>query len=292
MNMMQMVAILVGCYFITLTLLCIYRDIINIKVANTVFIIVDIVFFFAWNYAAYLRGWLEDGYMTLENISPFIMTLIPFTALLSDRVRKYCDSAIAFLWIGMFLALLISPQHAYIFNYNIDASLMYTSEAACHLLASLYGAYLIISGQIKCNIKSWWKSIVCMYSVIGFGVVLNYLFHTGNFGMNPYGGYTIYMIDVLGSFEATLLAYILGVMLVLTIGLVVGRALNKLVEAAHPVNPNEEIEEESKFSEEFARFKQKMIIKLNKAFDDQSGSSPKKTTETNEETQEKSESEI
>ena len=122
MNMMQMVAIMVACYFITLTLLCIYRDIIDIKIANAVFIIVDIIFFFGWNYAAYLKGWLSDGYMTLENISPFIMTLIPLTVFMSERVRSYCNSAIAFLWLGMFLALIISPQHAYIFNYNIEAS--------------------------------------------------------------------------------------------------------------------------------------------------------------------------
>ena len=280
--MMQMVAIMVGCYFITLTLLCVYRDIINVKVANTVFMIVDLIFFLAWNYAAYLRGWLEDGYMTLENISPFIMTLIPFTALLSDRVRKYCDSAIAFLWLGMFLALLISPQHAYIFNYNIEASLIYTSEAACHLLASLYGAYLIISGQVKCDFKTWGKSIVCMYSVIGFGVILNYLFHTGNFGMNPYGGYTIYMVDVLGSFWATLVAYLLGVMFVLTIGMQVGRALNNLVVAAHTgAIGDENADSTKKFS--FADFKQKIIIKLNQKLGDKNSSAEGSAEETTEE---------
>ena len=282
MNMMQMVAIMVGCYFITLTLLCVCRDIINVKVANTVFMIVDLIFFLAWNYAAYLRGWLEDGYMTLENISPFIMTLIPFTALLSDRVRKYCDSAIAFLWLGMFLALLISPQHAYIFNYNIEASLIYTSEAACHLLASLYGAYLIISGQVKCDFKTWGKSIVCMYSVIGFGVILNYLFHTGNFGMNPYGGYTIYMVDVLGSFWATLVAYLLGVMFVLTIGMQVGRALNNLVVAAHTgAIGDENADSTKKFS--FADFKQKIIIKLNQKLDGKDSSAEGSAEETTEE---------
>ena len=75
MNMMQMVAFMVICYFITLTLLCVYRKIINVKIANYVFIGVDLVFFFCWNYAAHLRGWLKDGFMTLENISPFMIAL-------------------------------------------------------------------------------------------------------------------------------------------------------------------------------------------------------------------------
>ncbi len=233
MNMMQMVGIMVAVYFITLTLLAFYRNIINVKVGNAVFIIVDLVFFFCWNYAAYLRGWLEDGFMTLENISPFIMTLIPLTVFLSERIRSYCNSAIAFLWVGMFLALMISPQHAYIFSYNIDASFVYVSEAACHLIASLYGAFLIITKQVKCDARHWRRSVICMYSVIGFGVILNYLFHTRNFGMDPYGKYTIYMLDIFGSFEATLVAYLLGVLVVLTVGMQIGLLFFKLVESTH-----------------------------------------------------------
>ena len=233
MNMMQMVAIMVACYFITLIILCYYRDIINKKIANTVFILVDLVFFLGWNYAAYLRGWLDDGFMTFGNISPFIMTLIPLTAFMSEKVRSYCNSAIAFLWLGMFLALMISPEHAYIFSYNIEASFIYSTEAACHLIASLYGIYLIISGQVSCEFKNWGKSIVCMFSVIGFGVFVNFVFHKSNFGMDPYGDYTIYMIDIFGSFGATLLAYLFGVLLVLTVGMQAGRGIHKLVSSAH-----------------------------------------------------------
>lgn len=236
MNMMQMVAIMVAFYFITLTLLCIYRSIINVKIANAIFIIVDLIFFLSWNYAAYLRGWLKDGFMTLENISPFIMTLIPLTVFMNEKVKKYCNCAIAYLWLGMFLALMISPQHAYIFSYNIEASPIYASEAACHLIASLYGIYLIISGQVECNVKNLGKSVVCMFSVIGFGVILNYIFHTRNFGMDPYGKYTIYMINIFGSFEATFLAYLLGVFIVLTIGVQFGDGLRKLVDSAHGIS--------------------------------------------------------
>lgn len=233
MNMMQMVGIMVLCYFLTLTLLAVYRNIINVKIGNIVFIIVDLIFFFFWNYAAFQRGWLSDGFMTLENISPFIMTLIPLTLFMSERVRSYCNSAIAFLWVGMFLALLISPQHAYIFSYHIEASPIYASEAACHLIASLYGAYLIITKQVPCNAKYWRKSIICMFSVIGFGVLLNYVFHLRNFGMDPYGDYTIYMLDIFGSFEATLIGYLLGVLVVLSLGMQIGMLFFRLVESSH-----------------------------------------------------------
>ena len=128
---------------------------------------------------------------------------------------------------------MISPQHAYIFSYNIEATFIYSAEAACHLIASLYGAYLIITKQVKCNVRYLGKSVVCMFSVIGFGLFLNYVFHIRNFGMDPYGDYSIYMLDIFGSFEATLAAYLLGVFLVLTIGMQIGLVFFKLVEATY-----------------------------------------------------------
>ena len=230
MNMMQMVGIMVFFYFTSILVLSLMHKHINTRLGNTIFIIADLVFFFAWNYAAYLEGWLKNGFMTFGNISPFIMTLIPLTALLSPKVREYCNAAIAFLWMGMFLALMLSPEHAYIFSFNTEASLIYSSEAACHMLASVYGFYLLISGQVKCDFKNWVKSIICMYSVITFGVILNFLFHTNNFQMDPYGDASIYMIDIFGGFWTTLAAYYLGVMLVLTIGMQVGYGIQRLVE--------------------------------------------------------------
>ena len=72
-----------------------------------------------------------------------------------------------------------------------------------------------------------------MYSVIGFGVITNFIFHRSNFQMDPYGNYSIYMIDIFGSFGATLAAYLLGVMLVLTLGMQIGYWLNKSVSKIH-----------------------------------------------------------
>ena len=168
MNMTQMVGIMVFFFFVSLTVICLYHQHINKKIGNLIFIIVDIIFFLGWNYAAYMRGSLDDGFMTLDNISPFIMTLIPLTPLLNEKVKTYCNSAIAFLWMGMFLALSISPEHSYLFNYNHEATFLYAAEAACHLVAALYGIYLIISGQVICDFKHLVKSAVCLYSVIGF----------------------------------------------------------------------------------------------------------------------------
>ena len=233
MNMMQMVGIMVFFFFMSLTVICLYHEHINKKIGNIIFIVIDVLFFLGWNYAAFQSGWLSDGFMTLDNITPFTLTLIPFTLLLNEKVKSYCNSAIAFLWVGMFLALSISPEHSYIFSFTHEANFILSTEMACHLIASLYGIYLIISGQVKCDFNHLVKAVICMYSVIGFGVILNYIFHTRNFQMDPYGNYSIYMIDIFGSFGATLAAYLLGVLLVLIIGMQSGYFLNKMVSKIH-----------------------------------------------------------
>ena len=53
------------------------------------------------------------------------------------------------------------------------------------------------------------------------------------------------MIDVLDSFEATFLAYLLGVFIVLTIGLQFGHGLKKLVDEAHGMKKVQKEEEKT-----------------------------------------------
>ena len=110
MNMQLMLGISISCYFISLLLICLYRDKINTKFFNGVFILTDIAFYLCWNIATAQRGGLDDGFMTLENISPYMFTIIPLTMFMSEKVKSYANSAIAFLCFGMFGALLISPE--------------------------------------------------------------------------------------------------------------------------------------------------------------------------------------
>lgn len=237
MNMLSMLAILTTVYFGSLLIFCLYREQIStaraIKIGNLIFVIFDVLFFFLWNLSMYPRGKLDDGFETLENISPLMFTLIPLTYCMRGKVKDCCFSAIAFLSVGMLVAMYASPEYEYVNTFRREADFFYTSEALCHMLCSLFGAYLVLTNQVKICFSSWIKSIVFLYSIITFGVFLNFVFHKGFFGMNPYGGYSIYMIDIFGSFEATLAAYYLGVLLVLTIGMQVNGMLDKLTIKLH-----------------------------------------------------------
>ena len=239
--MLLMLGILTLIYFIALFAICMYRHHINVKICDLLFVLADLVFFFCWNFAGYQQGWLDDGWITLDNISPFIFTLIPLTFLLKDKYKHACYCAIAFLSVGMFFALLVSPEQAYLSNFNTEASFIYTSEAACHLLASLYGFYLVLTDRVKPNFSSWLRSIGVMYGVITLGVVLNFIFHKSFFGMDPYGNASIYFFDIFGSFWATLAAYYLSVAVVLTAGMQASYFIDKLT-AKFAIEPKEESE--------------------------------------------------
>ena len=115
--------------------------------------------------------------------------------------------------------MFISPEHAYLFSFYEQATVPYTGEALCHMLCSLFGIYLVLTDQVEASLESLGRACVFIYSIIGAGIGINYLFHQSLFGMDPYGNYSIYMIDIFGSFPATLAAYLVGVLLVLILGL-------------------------------------------------------------------------
>lgn len=229
MHMSLMLGIVLILFFTSLTLMCLYRRKMNVRTWNAVFVAIDVVFFFLWNYASYQKGWLDKRFMTLDNISPFTFTIIPLTYFMNKKTKEYAFSAISFLSVGMFVAMIFSPEHAYLFSYTADASFLYTTEALCHLLCSLYGVYLVLTDQVQANVPNLIKSVAFMYVVICFGVFLNYVFHKDFFGMDPYGNYRIYMLQLFGSFGATFTAYLLGVFVVLVSGMLGNGFLRSLM---------------------------------------------------------------
>ena len=228
MHIMVMLSVLALVFFVALFFMCFFRKKLNNPVVNPLFIIVGAVCFFCWNYAAYERGWLEDGFMTLENISPFICTIILLTPFMSEKIKDFANCSIAFLGFGMFLALFISPGADYFMHHVQMSTFAHVSEAACHLSMALYGFYLILVGKVNLSWESYGKSLVFIYTAIGFGVFLNWCFHVGNFGMDMYGDYSIYFIDIFGSFEITFIAYLVGVLATITMGYLVGMFLDWL----------------------------------------------------------------
>ena len=226
MHIMQMLLAFTPVFFVALSLMCLYREKLKLyPIINHLFLAASAVFFFCWNYAAYQHGWLKDGFMTLENISPFICTVILLTPFMQEKIRDFAYCAIAFLAFGMFLALYISPAAEYFSSLRLNTLFVHIAEASCHLVMALYGFYLILVGHVKLNLKNFLKALTFIYSAVGFGVFLNWCFHLSNFGMNMYGNYSIYFLDIFGSFAATFIAYLIGIFGTVLLGYMAGKLL-------------------------------------------------------------------
>ena len=92
MDMTVVLGIFTLMFFITLSLMSFYRTKIKVKLCNILFIIADFLAYSCWNYAAYQKGWLDEGWLTLGNISPLMFTVILLTPFMNDKVKDYAFS--------------------------------------------------------------------------------------------------------------------------------------------------------------------------------------------------------
>ena len=217
MPMLTMLLICVSVYFTLMVVILIYNKYMNPKVTNLIFIIINVLLFVAYNLNDFYRNGKFES-LTFDQISPFTFTTLPLSYLFSKKVRDAQFSAVAFLSLGMFIAMMISPQHAFLVSFRQDATLLFVLDTLLHLNCSLFGIYLIASGQVLLNAKSLKRSLIYMYSVITFVVFMNFCFKLNYFGMGPYRNFAIYMFDFFDSYWITLLVYVLGVGLVLSLG--------------------------------------------------------------------------
>ena len=227
MSMMGMTGVLIAIYFITITVMMAFLKERSGKDLSWIFLTINFITFVGLN----IFYFQKDGkltFLTFDNISPFTFTFMIFIGLFKEKLAYCFKCAIAFLSIGMIIAMMITPQYAYIYSFVEDARIDYLLDALGHLNCSLFGIYLVASGQVKLTMRNFTKAAVFMYAVITGVVITNALFHKNFFGMCPYGGYSIYMFNLFEEYWATLLAYYLGVLAVLYLGFGFNYALNRL----------------------------------------------------------------
>ena len=230
--------------FGSLCLMCIFRDKLDSPFINRLFTILTLAFYFSWTYAGSLLGWTKSGFLTMQNISPFVCTIVVILPLMRKPLRDFAYASIAYLSVGMSLALFLSPLANYLFEMKKEATFVYASEAACHLIMALYGFYLFLRGRVKVDLLDFKRAALFIYSAVGVGVVCNYFFKMSNFGMNMHGNYAIYSLKLFDNFGATLAAYLLGIFGVLCMGYIAGHFLTKLgnKKAETTIEPTEEAE--------------------------------------------------
>ena len=243
MHIMHMLGIVSLVFILALFFMCLFRERLKNPIINPLLVSACAFFLFCWTYSMYEhRGGKMNGFMTFDNISPYISTVIPLTVFMNRRVKDFAYSAIAFLAFGMFVAMFISPEVEYLSNFHQDAQFLHVSEALCHLIMGVYGFYLILADKVTLTLKSFAKALAFIYASIGFGIFLNYFFHQSNFGMNMYGDYSIYFMDIFDSFEATLIAYLVGVLFTLAVGFLIALFVDRISRTKKHAKGGEEAE--------------------------------------------------
>lgn len=217
MPMMMMVLIFVCLYFVCFTAILLFHKYMNPKFTIILFTITNTILFIGY----YINEFHRKGtfeILIFDQISPFMFTMLPLSFLLKDKIKDLVFKTAALLSLGMFAAMLVSPQEAYLGSHQIEASMLYVLDTLLHLNFSLFGVYLFVSNTVKIDMKSIGQAAIFLYSVITFAIICNFLFHKNFFGMGYYSNYGIYMIRIFETYWATLVVYILGVSLVLMLG--------------------------------------------------------------------------
>ena len=157
--------------------------------------------------------WNFQNTLPTANVSPFIFTLCPIVLILRGRARTLCLTLLSLLSLGMLLAVM----RAGLMNYARDYTVLFTIlfDSATHAALSLYGIYLVRTGQVTLTRRSCLGAAGILLSAALFMMVLNLCFHTSFFGLSLYGDHNIYTVVLTESGILSALLYFLGLTAVL-----------------------------------------------------------------------------
>ena len=152
--------------------------------------------------------WNFKNALPTANVSPFMFTTTIVMWIFPKSVRKYLLTLVSLLSFGMLVAglggCLDYVMRDYAFHWHI------AFDCAAHVLISLWGVYLIKSGQVELTPK---RAICGGSIIVGVAIImliLNTIFKTSFFGLSVYGDHNIYNIRIFESGVVSILVYFIG----------------------------------------------------------------------------------
>ncbi len=159
---------------------------------------------------------LFQNALPIANISPFVFFTLPLALL--PPFKKVLFPLITFLSVGMIFSIEISNIRFIESNTSYNFAL--TLDGLAHVGYTLFGIYLVVSHQVRLNLRSFLLGGVSILSVVAAILVLNYILHTSFFGLNLYGEHSIYELVICSSSILSATIYILGLIFFLILGYV------------------------------------------------------------------------
>ena len=198
------------------------------NLVNVIFVIVIFAsYFYVFRYMYFDVGpddWNFKNTLPTANVSPFMFCLTPIILIMPKAIRKYLMTLVALLSLGMVVAGLVGALGFVVRNYKFHWHI--TMDCFAHILISLWGVYLVKSGQVELTRKKALCGGSIIVCVAGIMLVLNLIFKTAFFGLSLYGEHNIYNNRIFESGIVSALAYFLGLSFVLCAGYFYQKILN------------------------------------------------------------------
>ena len=202
------------------TVICLMKFMRSTALTNAIFVAAVVIPYIALSVTIYknvgFSDWNFQNTLPVANVSPFMFTCVPLSIVLPKRIRKHFLLLISLLSVGMLLSGTFGCVYNVIRNYKFH--IHFTFDYAAHLALSLYGIYLVKSGQVKLNVKGALISSSLIGGVAAIMTALNVLFDTAFFGLSLNGKHNIYNVVITDNSYLSALIYFLGLWAVLALG--------------------------------------------------------------------------
>ena len=219
-------AVLLAIYIVGVLLakyLAKYKNVVNVLFVIAIFM----SYLYIVRYMYYDVGpddWNFRNTMPTANVSPFMFCLTPFILIMPKTIRKYLMTLVVLLSLGMVVAGLGGALGFVARNYKFHWHI--TMDCLAHVLISLWGVYLLKSGQVELTPKKAIRAGAIIVSVALIMLVLNLIYHKAFFGLSLYGEHNIYNVRFFESGVVSTIAYFLGLGFVLCSGYFYQKILN------------------------------------------------------------------
>ena len=198
------------------------------KIVNQVFVILIFLCYLYTVIYMYndvgISDWNFLNTLPTANVSPFMFCLVIVFWILPKKVRPSLFMLVSLLSLGMLVAGLggcfVYIARDYKFHWTIAL------DCTAHVLISLWGIYLIKSGQMELNVKKASQNGIIIVCVALGMLIHNLAFDTAFFGLSLNGKHSIYNIVITNNSIVSAFVYFVGLFLVLKLGYAYQKILN------------------------------------------------------------------
>ena len=192
----------------------------NTRLWNSIFSVVTVLCYLfvviRMYYSVGINDWNFLNTLPVANVSPFMFFSVMLIHLFPTKIKKHFYLLVSLLSVGM----LASPILGCIYNASISYKfyLSFLSDYVAHIAISLWGVYIVKSGQVTLSKRSVVISGGIIVSAAFVMLILNVIFDTAFFGLSLNGKHNIYNNVLTKSSYLSAFLYFTGLITVLGIG--------------------------------------------------------------------------